>query len=235
MNNPINNQSVKQMSDPDHTSPHLSLRKRLFFVVIFVFLFFGTLLTGLLTKYDDANPEPTPSRLKPTITFFPLPTIPKSQQLNSTQKTIPGQKIDRVVLEKFPGFISKEVLPGNQAQYNIKSELLARPNQIIVSSESMVLFEREILPSSPKKVGYTTFSQLKKTHGDPERIIKGSKFYDWYIEAYIYTSKGFTAIGNPNTNEVYEMHFFIPSSIDEYIQAYGEDLNPGATPPNEGP
>lgn len=217
------------------TETDLANNKRMFFAITLALLFIITIFFMFISKGANQQLTPTPSPTTiPTVTQYPLPTITQSKRLNQLQKTAPGEKINQEALEKQTSFISKENVDENKAQYSFRSYILQRPNVVIVSSESIVTFERQLLPESPKAPGYTTFAQLKTKHGEAEKVIKGSKFYDWYIETHIYASKGFTAIGNPNTDEVYEMHFFIPSSVDEYTQTYGEDLSPGETPLTEG-
>lgn len=232
---------MEKLNAPSDDTPNVSIKKNNFilnkniiFISIFAFLFIGTILISQTENKIKQKITPTPVIKSPTISPFPLPTISKERLISTRQKTAPGEKINPKVLEKQPDYLSKEKVSESRMQYNFVSEIKTRPNTIITLSDSTVLFERQLLPPSPKTQGYTTLSQLRAAHGDPEVVIKGSKFYDWYIETYIYASKGFAVIGNPNTNEAYEIHLFIPASTDDYINTFGEDLSPGAKSPVEG-
>lgn len=231
-----NNNLPNANPNTPNTIYNLTRNKRVLIAITFVLLFIATLFFMVVSSSFNRRLSPTPSPITtaPSITTFPLPTIPSSQRLNQIQKTAPGEFINLELLEKQKDYLSKEIVDENNQKFSFKSEILPRPNIVLVSPDSKVLFERLILPSDRKSLGYATLSEIKTKRGEAERVIKGSKFYDWAIETHIYASKGFAVIVNPKTNEVYEMHFFNPSSIEVYIQTYGEDLNPQASPPVEG-
>lgn len=216
------------------------LQKKFFF--IFFALFFLVLATTLLYLLSQKNKYPvgtTPDPL-PTPTPIEIPTYPTTitSQLPATkvyvlQKTTIGLTTASEV-EKIVGLQKKEILPNGENQYFFPSELPARPNLVRADKNGVVFFERELVPSDPSSPGYVKTSQYANNYGQPEKTIRGSFYYGWAITAYVYANKGFALVGNPNTDEVFEIHIFSPTSVDEYVKNYGEDLNPGAQPPQEG-
>lgn len=120
--------------------------------------------------------------------------------------------------------IESTTLPSGETQHLITSELISRPDEII-TKEGVVVYERVLLPENPTENGYETFSSIELGFGTPDLVLEGSDFYGWNIESRIYSSKGFTAIGNPNTGEIYELQFYEPMPAEEYVNLYGEDIN----------
>lgn len=197
-------------------------RKKIIILVGFIGVLFVSLLVVSLTSRNSnppsSSPIPTPFQIQ-TSAVSPL-------QKTQVGKPLPDNFKNTVNIEKV------EAGPDNQTIYSYTAPVAIRPNQV-VTKNNIVVFERILTPEAPSSVGYATISEYKSHFGAADKEIRGSKLYGWYMMSYIYASHGFTIIGNPNTDEVYEVQHYLPMSVDEYIKTYGEDLDTDAQPPHE--
>ena len=196
--------------------------KPIILLIIFVFLLVPIIL-AVFPREGNKNGEKQNAS--------PTPGTGQVNKISPLQRVVVGKKPD-VELDKLPNFLSKVALPGGQTQYNYESQLNNRSNQIITSG-GKVIFERELTPENPTTPGYATISQVKAQFGEPDRVIKGSKFYGFPLEQYIYSKKGFAMVANPYNNEVYEFSFFTPMSVEEYVSKYGDDITSASGPNKE--
>lgn len=161
--------------------------------------------------------------------FSPTPTPLIAQGgLSTEQKIAPTQKsiIEKSTVEEIENIVSvenKSTLPNGSIRYTFTSPLMLRKNEVIVQN-NRVIFERILVPESSNDPGYVTISEYKGQYDQPQRVITGSHFYGHHVETYIYADKGFTLIGNPFTDEVFEIHVYIPTTVENYIEQYGEDI-----------
>ena len=169
----------------------------------------------------------------PITHITPVPTLAQSPEpiVPALQKSIIGKTPESEV-DKNPGFLRKESLNDGRTKYVFESPLTVRPNEII-TRDGRVVYEKALTPSNPSSQGYTTVSEMINQYGQPEKLIKGSKFYGWGLDQYIYASKGFSFVGNSYNDEVYEFGFFGPMSIENYVGRYGDDITDNASPPIE--
>lgn len=182
-------------------------KKTLILILILLIIVTATILISRLSV-SPTNNATTPS---PVITQSASPSY-------SSQKSIIG----RTTIEDFEKtnkFESKQNLANNRVGYSINSNINARPNQVIFQ-DNKAAFERIIVISDNIKISDQTIR-----HGVAERVIKGSKFYGHSMDTYIYANKGLAFIANTNTDEVYEIQIFPPTSVDSYLNSYGEDIN----------
>lgn len=166
------------------------------------------------------------------ITIFaalgtPPDTLPERNQTVPAQSTIIGKKI-KPETEKKLDIIKKEASGEGKIIYSLNSKNPLRTDQIITQNEKIV-FERVYIPEDPNDPNHLLISAMIAKYGQPEKIIQGSKLWGPFMNTYIYNNTGMAFIGNPNTNEVYELQNFTPLSLDEYIKRYGDDID--ETPP----
>lgn len=151
-----------------------------------------------------------------------------SEKLNQLLRSVIGVTTDDDILKMDP-ILKKDVPDGKE--YSFLSPLNDRPD-IVVTKNGKASFEREILPLEVNSAGHALISKLEEKLGKPDQIVKGSKNYSWDASTYIYANKGVAFIGQQDT--VFEIQTFAPMSVNEYIQQYGQDLNPGVQAPKEG-
>lgn len=150
----------------------------------------------------------------------PLPVISQSPvTISPLQKTLIGRTKPEDV-EKTYQIKDKKTLPNGDLSYSINSKLDARPDQIIFHN-SAANFERIIVVGNEKILKLS--DQILK-YGPAEKVLKASKYYGNHMETHIYASKGFAFIVNPNADEIYEIQTFSPTSLDNYLTTYGEDI-----------
>lgn len=190
--------------------------KKTFFLIIFLITLIGILGGISLLSPKDA---PVPASPEPVIM-----QSPSAVNISSLQKTIPGKTTAQEIEQKI-SIRTKQSLENNKTSYTIESPLITRPDQIITQNNE-VIFERVVLVKNQQEV--TNISSITAKLGPPEKAFTGSKYYGHQIRTYIYASKGlaFIAATNDATNEmeIYEIQTFIPTSVENYMKEYGEDI-----------
>lgn len=168
--------------------------------------------TDRTTTPEQVSPTPTskqtnePTREVEQITPSPI-------QMNSSDAH------GETILFETAG---KEVLTDGSIKYTRDSGVVNRPNITITQGgEQNVVFERSVIAQKGEPVLLSDYLEL---FGQPEKIIKGSRFYGPEAALYFYSARGLAFIANPQTNRVFEIHSF--PLIDEatYIKKYGDDI-----------
>lgn len=179
-------------------------------------------IIGVLILSEPGSNGQNPNPITPT----PAPIRERTSRegkVAPTQKTIIERTTEQEV-KKLSHIEDVSVLSDGSIRYTFASPLVTRKNEVIVRNEK-VIFERILVPENSREPGFITISEYKKQYGEPQRIIRGSHFYGNFIETFIYADKGFAFIGNSVTDEVFEVHTFAPTSVENYIVQYGSDIN----------
>lgn len=194
---------------------------------LFVFLLILVLLSLGIIYLLLSNIKPT----KEETTLIPTPTIysirratpsSSSYSFSSFQKTVIGKTTDKEI-ESLTNIISKQASDGGTITYLVKSVNPLQPDKILTKNGTTIYEETSTFTSNAG--GFPKISFYKDIFGQPEEEIVGSEKYGHLATAYIYASKGFSLIGNSNTDEVYEIKRFLPLSLDQYKKLYGSDIN----------
>lgn len=204
----------------------LRSKKVLLFIGIILFVAFTTFLS-LLQK-----PQETPT------TIFPTPTpvqINKPSSLSTStyefspfQKTQIGKTTEQEAVAKTT-VLKKEALSDGSVKYDVPSVNALQPDQII-SKNGIVIYEKTSTFTN-KQGGFPKLSSLVNLFNPSEMELRSHPFYGPFVTTYIFAYKGLAIVGNPNTDEVYEVQRFSPQSIDSYLKIYGKDLSLTPTPP----
>lgn len=192
-------------------------KKKILFILTLVVLI-------IITIFISLN---QPKKLPPTQKTEVIPVQIKQispLQLSTIGKTTQDQ------IERLPSQQNKETLKNSDIQYSFPSLIEQRPNQIIIHN-NLAVFERIAVPGNPQEKGYAKISEFSKEYGEEDQIIDGSQFFGPFTSTYIYSSKGFAILGNPNTDEVYEIQVFLPTTVEDYSKTYGDDLKPSQPGP----
>lgn len=187
--------------------------------VLVIAIFFGLLILTSIERDDSPTPlnGVTPTQTPLGSSGNPITT------LSPLQKTIIGTTT-RQEIEQMPQ-ITRTPISENTDQYNFSSEYVSRPN-IIITENDLAAFERIVTSEKSSSPGFSRISELMNKFGQPEETITGSTHYGRFVNTYIYANKGFAIIGNPYTDEVYEIQQFTPMSVENYRSKYGQDINP---------
>lgn len=194
------------------------------FIPLFLFiLFFITLVSFVAFSPQQTTPDgqtvPIPTKTNENSSPS-LSQSPKATQEETLHQDIDG---DESIYDNNPNLEKKEQLPNGTLKYSLTSETTGRPNIVIVRATNQdIAFERTVISQNAKPI---VLSDYLEFFGQPERIIKGSRFYGANAQTYIYAkTRGTAFIVNPQTNRVLELQTFAPMSIENYIQKFGDDL-----------
>lgn len=154
-----------------------------------------------------------------TVYYLLNPPKPKISPLQITQI---GKTTDQQI-NKLPNIAKRDVINKSVKEYLLNSQIPQLAGKIIVEN-GIVVYESIYLPEDPKAPGHANLDQFAKQYGQPEKVINGSAEYGPDLSTYIYSSKGFTLIANPNTKEVFKVEVFEPMSPETYLQKYGKNI-----------
>lgn len=171
--------------------------------------------------YVLSRPTSQPTPQKTIIIPTAIPN-PQATPVSPLQKVIIGGEANRDALTQLPN-AQAEKLSNGAIQYKFPSALLSRKNLIVVDGNNKYAFERIILTGDTSTEEFKKLSDYANIYGQPDKIVDGSNYYSLYFTTYVYASKGFTIIGNLNTNEAYEVQTYSPMSVENYIKYFGED------------
>lgn len=155
----------------------------------------------------------------------------KQNQISSLIRVTIGQTTTSQI-DALPNIQKKERLPGGGIKYSLSGNNPIRPDEIRAEN-NVAVFERIAIPEKKADLGYATISEYKTKYGQPDAVLPGSKAFGFYMVTYVYSTKGFALIANPNTDEIFEIQHFIPMPTEDYLKRYGEDVTPKATPIRE--
>jgi hypothetical protein len=161
---------------------------------------------------------------QPPQSIPPTPTLPYSRntppQTNNQSATDADANInpyeDPEELQK------KETLSDGNIKYTLKSPITSRSNIIIVKDiNEAPTFQRSISnPNGP----LISLAEYLKAYGQAEQTRQGHSFYGAQAKVFIYGRKGIAFIAYERTDTVLELHTFLPMSVAEYLQKYGDNL-----------
>lgn len=183
--------------------------KLLAIITIFAFLL-AIMLFALQEGKDEQTKVQAPSKLAPKDS-------PVSRQKVTVGKTTAKS------IENELSISDKKVLDNRQTSYIIGEATTGRPDEIITVN-NVAVFERIRIPADPTSLEYTTVAKLIEKFGPPDHVFEGSKYYGDSVAYYLYLSKGYAFVGHIHTGEIYEVQVFKKTTLDGYLEAYGEDL-----------
>ncbi len=163
---------------------------------------------------------PGSNSIVPTASFSPQPSAStSSNQINSYFKTQIGTTTASQI-KQLPNLINEQT-DGNKSTFSFPA-ISKNRDSIIVTKDNLSAFEREVT----LQPDYSTpnLKQLTSGLGQPEKIFNGSSYYGQEYVTYIYASKGLAIVANPNTDEVFEVQQFKPTTLEDYIKQWGSDL-----------
>ncbi|HSA84480.1 MAG TPA: hypothetical protein VLF20_06385 [Patescibacteria group bacterium] len=187
------------------------------FVLFFIVILFFSVLSPQSPQAGQNLPIPTTAAgdNQPTTQTSPFP----QEQQEDGSSNVHG-KIS--LYESDPLLQKKESLSDGLVRYAFQSSNSKRPNITIVKGEAEdLIFQRMVIEQTGDPVLLTEYLEF---WGQPTNIFKGSHFYGNDAQTYFYANKGTAFIANPKTNRVLELHTFVLSGVQEYLQKYGEDI-----------
>lgn len=187
-------------------------KRRILYIALIIAVIVGSLIA--LPFFLQVGRKPTPTGNQPVV-------IPTTYQQRTTIK-----KTTAADLEKRTDVIRKRQLSDGSTEYQFDSFIKTQPDTAIVKNGT-VTYEQVALPTTetdPKSKNVTEIAQL---FGKPEEIIPGSAHFGNLVDTFAYPSKGFAFVGSLRTNEVLELQYFEPMTLEQYKQTYGKDISSG--------
>lgn len=178
---------------------------------------FLSIISIILTIFSPKNTPKSPTVNPPSI-VVPNPTIFPGNAFKNHKATI-GETTN-AQLKNLPNLIEEKTASDGGKIFSYTSSLLDRPNLVTTSPSGIATFERGVIPSGEN----ISLSEIKSKLGDEEKLIEGSS-YGKAVNTYIYSSRGFSILANPFSDEIYEVQTFIPMSADNYITIYADKGN----------
>lgn len=189
--------------------------KILFF---YVFLVIIVIIMLIIFLYSFLSPSSNQENNLPSnITLTPIQQFELSPYL----KTKIGKTTKKEV-DNFSNIKKSVTLPDGSIKHSFESPVTLREIFIVVK-DSVVVFENSNTVNTNYE--HPKISEYISSYGSPEKEISGSKTYGKFEKFYIYSSKGFTIIGNPFTDEIDEIQAYLPISVENYINLWGSDIN----------
>jgi hypothetical protein len=179
-----------------------------FVPMIFLLIFLGSLLFQPTEITNTPIAIPTPSQDQATI--FGNLSPEDANNITDDHET-------EYIPEEDPALVQKVVSDNSLIAYYFKSSNPSRPHLVIETSNHASLFRRTV---GSDEFSLGSISTYKELYGEADRVIQGSDFYGENATISIYGSEGIAIIGNPQTDEVYEEHLFLPMTADEYISKF---------------
>lgn len=180
--------------------------------ILVLFLSGGILILGSLVFLKPSQNTTQPIS-NPIISQIPLKITP-------LQKSVIGKTTKAELGQSYPN-TQEENLPNGNTSYQFNSSLADRSHEVQFHN-NISIFERVILLGDNSNS--LTVQDLILKYGQAEKTTTGSIYYGRQINTYIYPSKGLAFIANPNIGEVFELQTFSPTSLEEYMNNFGQDI-----------
>jgi hypothetical protein len=164
--------------------------------------------------------SPTGANIHPTPTSIAKAVV-TGGQIEETWPTDLNDFYGDANPSTLQGVQKVENLSDGTKRYTATSANPARPNMIIAKDDKTV-YQRSI-PSKGADIPFANFVQL---FGQPDKRINGPDFYENTTLEYIYAKKGVAIVVDKQTEQVVEQHFFRSTTVDNYINSFGNDGSP---------
>ena len=158
------------------------------------------------------------------VSEFGTPNPNVAKRISPLQKTVLGGRFAK----SFSGFrglnLQEQSKDGDRTTYTYASAFKFRDN-IVMTRQGVVEFERLVLPQNPNQMGFSTMSYFKQQFGTPDMILRKPTFFG-QRDIYIYSTKGFAVVGDTESGQAYELDVFDPTGHVDFWSTYGEKLGP---------
>jgi len=198
----------------------LRFKLELFLLSLVILVILGFLVALILTR----NPAPSgisrvPESIPPLL--LPAGTIRESS-FSAYLKTEVG-KTTEAELRKIPELQEKASSKAGLNEFTYNSAFADR-NNTILTENSLVAFKR-VIPVNSQTWEAPQISDYEDIYGIPDSQYTGSTSHGRFAKTSVYATKGVAFIFNPSTGEVYEIQSFSPTTVDQYIAKWGEDIH----------
>lgn len=185
-----------------------------FFIFCFLFIILAALLPGSRHALPSLPFVPTPT----PVSFSQEQTPPP--QLSSLEKFQLGPTT-KDAIQKMNGTVAT-TSAGNEITYSLPSVNPLIPDEIVTDNTGVIFERTSTFTNDPG--GLPSLSSYLKKYGTPQQVIEGNSTYYPTGSSYLYPTRGVVFIGNPLTDETYEIQRFFPMSLPDYLKKYGSTV-----------
>lgn len=175
--------------------------------------------TEIPLQSPNASPTFIPGTSNRPVIVTPKPVT--QEKVSPLQIAVIGTNLSQV--QDLLKDASTEQLADGSIKYVLPAAVPLRDN-VVIAKNNQIIFEKIITPSNNQANGFSYLSDFIYKFGDPQSIKKGSAVWGPFASYYIYADKGLTVVANPETDEVYEIQVYQPTSVENYISAYGQEI-----------
>lgn len=159
--------------------------------------------------------------------LFRTPSQPEKPSLPTVSDTYQkafsaiNSKTNMSDLTSIPGFKEKKQINKTTTEYSYTSPLLAQDN-IVQTENNKIIYTSQVMVNAAYK--NPSLSSYLTKYGTPDEIAVGSKLFGEFAKTYMYPSKGVSFTGNSDTDEVFFVQTFTPTTLTAYKTRYGQDI-----------
>lgn len=194
------------------------LPKPVLLLIIILGLFL--LITLAVLTSTQQTEEELPKETGPDV-IYPQPPSEDVQRRSQSYSAIEIGKTTTEEIKVLPELKGEQV-KGNQTEFSFNSGLYT--DNKVVAENGVVVFKK-IITTDPQTWQHPPLSSYLGAYGSPEAEFTGSNTYGSRFKTYVYPSQGLAFLGNPAPDELYEIHVFEPTTIEQYRLKWGSDIN----------
>lgn len=122
----------------------------------------------------------------------------------------PGETKKSDVVAKLGQPVS-ETKRTNTTIDEFKSASLNRTHEIIFDTSNIVRISKQVITAGDR----TTVSDIVKVYGESKNILYGDDSVNG-VNLYVYPDKGIAMLANLNSNTLFEVWYFTPTTMDQF-------------------
>lgn len=155
----------------------------------------------------------------------PVATPTPVSKIASYKNITPGVS-SKTDLDRVLGSPLRTITTGGSTELEYKSTNVNRPH-IAIEENGVIVLIREIVNSIDKKF----VDDVTSAYGAPQYILYNQDPNNAF-RLYVYPANGIAYIAHPD-GTLLEIWYFAPTTIDSFIQKWGQGYSQASPPPNQ--
>ena len=197
-------------------------RVKLLFIIAIILGIVVLLSLFMLSQREEEEtlPEDGLSSVESELLFNPGTSEVEDPKLMIFDDLIIGESTDEEISQLGNLKEKKQISQG--VEYHFASPLVDRDN-LAVTENGVLVFKQFITLKDVDNWEAPSLISYKDKYGAVEYEKRGSVYYGNFETLYLWASKGVGVIANDFTDEVKEIHVFIPTTVENYLEKWGND------------
>lgn len=166
----------------------------------------------LLPPVSLGSPEPSAGPVAPTVQKTPPVSLQTKIGITTKDQLLTSSDI-----------ASSSALTRTKTLFTFRNTDTLQAHSV-VEYNGVAAFEKGTLIQPGLKLH--KISEYIAQFGSPDKIYTGSRRFGQFENTYIYASKGFALVGNHFTDEVDQLQSFTPTTTEQYVLEWGQDIEP---------